>query len=220
MSATISLTTVSLTPITSATSSSIAPATSSAITPATGSTIASDARIPSRARHFAGFWNKAQSRLLSLVGDEPEQLQVARTHIQAQTTLYLPACRDAYYLHLVESGFCQLAQGDTRLDQTADSVCLFNPDDDLSLSYCAGTDVLLYRVPRALMANAALEFGYIGQQRIRFVSGLAGREREPHLYYLLYAIATESHGLAADAVTGYYSRLLCLAMLRTDIPGQ
>ncbi|MCY0963990.1 AraC family transcriptional regulator [Parathalassolituus penaei] len=149
-------------------------------------------------------------------------LSIARILFRQSASMTSRSSADACYLQLVVSGHC-LTNVEQQLQElsSGDSLML-NPGSQRYSSYPAGCELVVVRIPRSSLLQAAIEFGFSRtRQEIRFCSEPLSREQAGSLFHLLQAIMVQLPQSIAGNAGDYYDRLLSLAILRafpTNIP--
>lgn len=142
-------------------------------------------------------------------------LSIARMLFRQSATLNSRCASDAYYLQLLVKGHC-VGVPDAQMQElgSGDSM-IINPAQPRYVSYPAGCELLVVRIPRSSLQQAAIEFGFMRtRQDIRFSSSPLSREASGSLFHLLQAIMAQLPQPLAGNAADYYDRLLNLAILR------
>lgn len=142
-------------------------------------------------------------------------LTISRIQFRQSTSLTCRSVTDAYYLQFVVSGHCISSCTNTMLDMTTAHSTVINPGSQRYVSYSGDTELLVVKIPRSSLIQAAMEFGFIQTgQDILFRSTPINREQSGSLFHLLQAIMVQLHQPVAGSAGEYYARLLSLAILK------
>lgn len=137
---------------------------------------------------------------------------------------------DACYLLLSRIGSCELKLDSVQsmelplveLSLTDGALAIINLQEEVQIRLRAGSELLALRFPENLLAEMAVEFGYLShQQSPRFCQAPISPQVDAELHYLIQAIekhpqpnAMNSNPARPDPAADQYARLLSLALFR------
>lgn len=143
------------------------------------------------------------------------ELTICRMRFAAGSSITGRTGSDACYLQLVVFGEYLMSTGSQMLELQQGCSTVLNPNTQRYAAFPRDCELMIVRMPRTNLMQAALEFGFIQTgQDILFQSRVMDQQQSGSLFHLLQAIMMQLHQPVAGNAGDYYCRLLSLAMLR------